>query len=56
MTEVQLVPLESNDREQFIKDNSFDEFLNMLLDKDDGAYSVSDIIDRFEEGDIKANI
>ena len=36
--------------------DSFDEFLNMLLDKDDGTYSVSDIIDRFEEGDIKANI
>jgi len=28
----------------------------MLLDKDDGTYSVSDIIDRFEEGDIKVNI
>jgi|ADurb_Total_1113_FD_contig_41_2133229_length_378_multi_3_in_0_out_0_1 hypothetical protein len=27
----------------------------MLLDKDDGTYSVFDIIDRFEEGDIKAN-
>jgi len=35
---------------------SFDEFLNMLLDKDDRTYSVSDIIDRFEEGEIEANI
>ena len=30
----------------------FDEFSKMLLEKDDGTYSVSDIIDRFEEGDI----
>lgn len=32
--------------------DSFDEFSKMLLEKDDGTYSVSDIIDRFEEGDI----
>lgn len=32
--------------------DSFDDFIKMLLDKDDGTYSTDDIIESFEEGDI----